>query len=618
MARWVSSKISQNVEDLTKDLADGLILINLLNKIIEESGVSGYVLTPIYTKPNFTLQKVENIDDFLKFCRLVLKINTCNISAEDIVGGNLKLILGLIWTLFVFLFSRLTTVSNDSRSIGDIKAILLKWVNTIGRSRALPEVNNFNKDWSLQQDRRPDLIFASILDFYSPGLIEYRLYVSGKKYANLEKVIALAESNLSIPNLAEPQDFNVLVPDEKCVILYLLQWYLYFEEEDKSKAPLETERLISSKEQLMSFVNHVLSAVKYRNKYETKALRLLNQIISNTSTLHMVLEDLEDFELCNSIIASVNYFCKEIPITENLEAYLVQRQDVSNAIALFTNFFGLLDKYRHFTTEVKPVISKQDLPDLQSLFCSTNYELQKSGISPYEPFKQLSLPALGTKFQALDALDLKLHSVLNTQFKMIKQCDLTKIDANIEYLLTHLREHGQQVSNQTKNYCDGLDRLLQCKAQFSQYLELLTERPSVSELTALLKSIDAMDNPQTPISPECSEFLFFKELVDTQKNQKNLTFYDLKQFFKSHLASEDYRSDIVKEFTKLIPTRKLLVLSESDDFSGVLALDDSDHSLSIFDRVLQTLEHKLSGNHNRLYDLTLFVSQLENGFCIHV
>lgn len=617
MARWVSSKISQNVEDLTKDLADGLVLIELLNRIIDESGVSGYILTPIYTKPNFTLQKVENVDDFLKFCRLVLKINTCNISAEDIVGGNLKLILGLIWTLFVFLFSKLTAVSNDSRSIADIKTILLGWVNTVGRSRALPEVSNFNKDWSLQQDRRPDLIFASILDFYSPGVIDYRMHVVGKKYANLEEIIALAHSKLSIPNLAEPLDFNVLVPDEKCVILYLLQWYLYFEEADKSQSS-EVEVLKSSQEQFMSFITHVIAAVKFRNKYETKALRLLNQIISNTSKLHLIREELETSELCDTLVAALNDFCEELPATEDLEAHLSQRQDVSAITSLLSNYFGILDRYSHFIREIKPVLSAQDLPDLHSLFRSTNHELQKSGISPYEPFKQLSLPVLITKFQSLDVLDTELNTLIYSQLKRVKESGLKNIDSNIEYLLSRAKDRGNRVSDLAEKYRVSLDSLLVYKAQLCECLELMSEKRSAPVLTAYVNSVDTLELPETARSPESSDFLLFRDLVDSLKNQKNLTFYDLKQFFKGHLASSQHKSDPVKEFTKLIPTRKLLVLSESDDFSGILALDDSDHSLSIFDRVLQTLEHKLSGNHNRLYDLTLFVSQLENGFCIHV
>lgn len=618
MARWVSSKVSREVHDLTEDLADGTVLIEFVNKLIEESGTSSYVLTPIYKRPHFTLQKVENVDDFLKFCRLVLKINTCNISAEDVVTGNLKLLLGLIWTLFLYLFSRVNAVSNDSRSIGDIKKILLLWVNTIGRSRALPEVHNFNKDWSLQQEKRPDLILATILDYYIPGLIAYDTYATGKKYANLESLIALAETKLSIPNLADAQDFNVLVPDEKCVVLYLIQWYLHFEQDHGGAVLAPDTPLQFNHCQVASFIEHVVFAVKYKDKYETKALRFLNQLNTHLTKIAGLLLDVDDSRLCDTTIEEVNSFCIALPTDENLDKISAQSEQFAAIQKSFSYLFCVLDKFNHFRTEVKPVLATQDLPELHALFRSVNFELKKCGLPGYEPFKQLSLPVLMSKLLSLEALETKLRARLNTQLAALDQSSLRKIDTNIEYLLQNLRTRGKLVCHQVSRYAECLDHLRKCKAQLGQYREAMSEKHSVAELRLLIDSIDTLEVPATPKLPVVSEYMEFKELVERQTNQKNLTFHDLSCFFKSTLSPEQYKSAIFKEFTKLIPTRKLLTLSESDDLLGALSLDDSDtgHS-SIFDRVLKRLEYKLSGTHNRIYDLLLFVSQLENGFSIH-
>lgn len=618
MARWVSTKVGKEVGDLTKDLADGIVLIDLLNKLIEESGVARYVLTPVYTRPRFSLQKIENIDDFLKFCRLVLKINTCNISAEDIVGGNLKLILGLIWTLFVFLFS-LSAVSNDSRSIGDIKTILLRWINTVGRSRALPEVSNFNKDWSLQQGKRPDLIFASILDYYSQDLISFDSYVAGKRYANLESIFALAESQLGIPSLAEPQDFNVLVPDEKCLILYLLQWYLSLQNysEETSPADLQSQRK-SSQEQLSSFIGHIVTAVKYKNKYETKALRFLNQINSNKAKIDLLLCEFEQYHNSASLIPSINAFCQDLLNNIDIQELMSTSSDCVRIIDQFNRLFSITERLMEFRTAVKPILSAQNLPEIQALFRSTTFELKLSGISSgYEPFKLLSLPALVSKFEILETLENKLSYALAREMLGVTNSNLQKIDLNIDYLLKNIRSHGKEICDDAANYADNLDQLLHCRSKAIQLEKTLCENHTIEELRALISSIENLDVPDTPDTPKVSEFMVFKDIVEGLNNQKNLTFYDLKQFFKTFLSLHDVKSATLKDFMKLIPTRKLLTLSESDDFSGLIALDDSDHSVNIFDKVLQTLEYKLSGTHNRLYDLGLFVDQLENGFCIH-
>lgn len=619
MSRWVSSKVSANVEDLTTDLADGLVLVELINNLMEESLAAPYVLLPVYKLPNFSLQKIENVADLLKFCRLVLKINTCNISAEDIVGGNLKLILGLIWTLFVFLFShRGSSVSNDSRSIVDIKMILLKWVNSVGRGRALPEVNNFNKDWSLQQDKRPDLIFACILKFYSPDAIVYNDFVSGKKYANLEKLMHLAQSGFDIPILAEALDFNVLVPDEKCVILYLLQWYLYFEgEHAQREAPDPKYHLQSNQEQSSSFISHVVSAVRYRNKYETKALRLLNQLSSNISKMTLLILDIVEFQAENALVSTLNEHCTLLLATKNLELALTKREDCAHILSLFSRFFSVCDEYKRFKTEVKPVLCTQDIPELRNLMNSVNYELKKCGLAGYEPFKTLSLPILVARLESLELLEKELASHLETQMAAISASNLKHVDANIGYLLDILRARGRQVCDETTKYAESLEQIRQCKIRMSQEREVLAEKHSVAEVRALIVSIDSLEIPETPETPQVSEYVVFKDGVESLKNKKNLTFYDLKLFFKNCLSLHDCNNSLVKEFVKFIPTRKLLTLSDSDDLSGHLTLDDSDHSLNIFDRVLQTLEVKLSGAHNRLYDLTLFVNQLEDGFCIH-
>lgn len=80
------------VEDLFVDLADGRKLLKLLEVISGEK----------LAKPNsgkMRVHKIENVNKSLAF--LHTKVRLESIGAEDIVDGNQRLILGLIWTIIL-------------------------------------------------------------------------------------------------------------------------------------------------------------------------------------------------------------------------------------------------------------------------------------------------------------------------------------------------------------------------------------------------------------------------------------------------------------------------------------------------------------------------------------
>lgn len=80
------------VDDLFTDLADGIKLLKLLEIISGEK----------LGKPNngrMRVHKIENVNKSLAF--LHTKVRLESIGAEDIVDGNPRLILGLIWTIIL-------------------------------------------------------------------------------------------------------------------------------------------------------------------------------------------------------------------------------------------------------------------------------------------------------------------------------------------------------------------------------------------------------------------------------------------------------------------------------------------------------------------------------------
>lgn len=621
MARWISSKVTTLVTDVTKDLSDGLVLIELINKISAETECSSYRLTPVHKKPSFRLQKLENVDDALQYCRLVLKINTCTISAENVVEGNLKLVLGLIWSLFVYSSSRLISLSNEGTSIGEIKAILLAWVNDLGRRRAISHVSNFNKDWSLQQEMRPDLIFASILDFYAPNFVNYSEILEGKRVANLSMIITRAADELGIPRLAEAEDFNVLVPEEKCVIFYVLEWYLFFEVNAEPASAVESEALVRSghsdvpdEAKLLDFIQLVLAAVKFRNRYETRSLRLLNCVNENINKIADMKHDFEANIKPAKLASMINKYCADLGAVSDFTEVLAQRNYFPHIYSTYSKFTSLLSSYEHFRLLLKPDYFYHDYPELQTLYKSVETNLKSAGIpNGYQPLKLLSLSALASRLSALDQADMELSRLIGPELEAICSSQIQSISLLIEALKSKLRS-TKTVAESAKLYISSLDELQRFKSELANFSIRLQQKNTTSDLRAVIRSIETLDIPQTPDSPMDSQFVLFQEMALSQKNRSHLTFSDVRKFFKRILEPGAIGATDLNDFIQLIPTRRLLNRSESDDFSREYTLDDSDDANSIFDSVLKTLEHKLLGNYNKIFDLGLMVTKLENGF----
>lgn len=93
--KWMNSfllKAKMEVQDLFTDLADGRMLLKLLEVISGEK----------LGKPNsgrMRVHRIENVNKSLAF--LHTKVRLENIGAEDIVDGNPRMILGLIWTIIL-------------------------------------------------------------------------------------------------------------------------------------------------------------------------------------------------------------------------------------------------------------------------------------------------------------------------------------------------------------------------------------------------------------------------------------------------------------------------------------------------------------------------------------
>jgi len=130
-----------------------------------------------------------------------------NAGPQDIYNGNLKLILGLIWTLI-----RRFQIRSTGRGLST-KDAMLAWINT-----KIPEqkIQNFTTDWN------DGIALCALVNRIKPGLIpNFATLSSSNKLENCTLGMKTAETHLEIPFLMDPEDLCHPNIDELSVMTYI-------------------------------------------------------------------------------------------------------------------------------------------------------------------------------------------------------------------------------------------------------------------------------------------------------------------------------------------------------------------------------------------------------------
>ncbi|ESN95570.1 hypothetical protein HELRODRAFT_86724 [Helobdella robusta] len=93
--KWMNSRLvranKQPIQNFVEDLRDGIVLMQLLEIL------TGKNLNP--ERGSSRVHQLNNVDHIIKFMEKHYNIKLVNISSDDVVDGNLKLILGLVWNI---------------------------------------------------------------------------------------------------------------------------------------------------------------------------------------------------------------------------------------------------------------------------------------------------------------------------------------------------------------------------------------------------------------------------------------------------------------------------------------------------------------------------------------
>ncbi|KAB5586394.1 hypothetical protein PHYPO_G00001090 [Pangasianodon hypophthalmus] len=214
--KWVNKhliKAQRHVTDLYEDLRDGHNLISLLEVL------SGDTLPREKGRMRFhKLQNVQIALDFLKHRQVKL----VNIRNDDIADGNPKLTLGLIWTIILH-FQVSSSISdiqvNGQSDDMSAKEKLLLWSQRMVEGYQGLRCDNFTTSW------RDGKLFNAVIHRHEPRLIDMGRVYRQTNLENLEQAFNVAEKELGVTRLLDPEDVDVPHPDEKSIITYVSSLY---------------------------------------------------------------------------------------------------------------------------------------------------------------------------------------------------------------------------------------------------------------------------------------------------------------------------------------------------------------------------------------------------------
>ena len=240
------------VKSLVTDLSDGIILIHLLEVLSNES------LGRYASIPRLRVQKFENVNKSLEYIKS-RGIQMTNIGAEDVVDGNRKIILGLIWTLILRF-----TISDINEEGMTAKEGLLLWCQRKTACYDDVEVKDFSASWN------DGLAFCALLDIHRPDLIDYDSLDKNDHRGNMQLAFDIASREIGIPDLLDVEDVcDVPRPDERSLMTYIAYWFHAFS---------AMEKVENAGRRVEKFVTNMQGAWEMESAYEKRMRELLRQI----------------------------------------------------------------------------------------------------------------------------------------------------------------------------------------------------------------------------------------------------------------------------------------------------------------------------------------------------
>jgi actinin alpha len=208
---WCNShlrKAGTGIEDISTDFRNGLKLMLLLEVISGER-------LPKPDRGKMRFHKIANVNKALDFiCNKGVKL--VSIGAEEICDGNVKMTLGMIWTIILRFAIQDISVEDTSAKEG-----LLLWCQRKTAPYKNINVQNFHMSW------KDGLAFCGLIHRHRPELIpNFDELRRDDPLTNLNLAFDIAEKHLDIPKMLDAEELvEMTKPDERSVMTYVAAFY---------------------------------------------------------------------------------------------------------------------------------------------------------------------------------------------------------------------------------------------------------------------------------------------------------------------------------------------------------------------------------------------------------
>eukprot|EP01105_Mastigella_eilhardi_P022940 TRINITY_DN5727_c0_g1_i1.p1 TRINITY_DN5727_c0_g1~~TRINITY_DN5727_c0_g1_i1.p1 ORF type:complete len:1988 (-),score=725.31 TRINITY_DN5727_c0_g1_i1:58-6021(-) len=343
--RWFNSHLKngghkEQITDLTVDLRNGVLLYRLMEQI------GGTRLGKVLPNPKLKVQMIQNLNVSLAFINS--KVKLYGIAAEDIEAGNLKLILGMIWTLI--LRFEIASISVEDMSARDG---LLLWCQKKTQGYAHVNVKDFTSSW------RDGLAFNALIHRHRPDLLDYNALTQDNVASNLEQAFAVAEKDLGINRFLDVND--VEVADERAIMTYLFQFFKVFS--GNQKAEMSAKRI-------SKLVGLIQSNEEMQAQYDAKAKELLAWIE------------------------------KKLPVMKD--------NTFDNTLQ---GAYGKRDNLTVYQSVEKPEKAAEKL-NIEGVYGTIQMKLRNNKRSPWVPPEEISPATVNTKWAELEVLEAEKEAAI--------------------------------------------------------------------------------------------------------------------------------------------------------------------------------------------------------------
>uniref|UniRef100_A0A8C2U3E6 Dystrophin n=1 Tax=Coturnix japonica TaxID=93934 RepID=A0A8C2U3E6_COTJA len=232
--KWINAQFAKCgrhcIEDLFNDFRDGRKLLELLECLIGQKIAK--------EKGSTRVHALNNVNKALQILQRN-NVDLVNIGSSDIVDGNHKLTLGLIWNIILH-WQVKDVMKNIMAGLQQTNSekILLSWVRQSTRNYPQVNVINFTSSWS------DGLAFNALLHSHRPDLFDWNAVASQQSpVQRLDHAFNIARQHLGIEKLLDPEDVATACPDKKSILMYVTSLFQVLPQQVTMEAIREVEML---------------------------------------------------------------------------------------------------------------------------------------------------------------------------------------------------------------------------------------------------------------------------------------------------------------------------------------------------------------------------------------